>query len=134
VVKFFSILPADRTSQVVGAGLIMSLDQKRIVVLESDQLLNAGVQSFLSSQGYQQVHGVATRNEETMVLEIERLHPDVIIMDEDNREANLALLVPYMAGDRAIRTIIMNLHNNQISIYEQRQVLVQQLSDFLDVL
>jgi DNA-binding NarL/FixJ family response regulator len=112
----------------------MSLDQKRIVVLESDQLLNAGVQSFLSSQGYQQVHGVATHNEETMVLEIERLNPDVIIMDEDNREANLALLVPYMAGDRAIRTIIMNLHNNQISIYEQRQVLVQQLSDFLDVL
>lgn len=112
----------------------MSLDQKRIVILESELLLNAGVQSFLSSQGYQQVHGVATQNEETMVVEIERLHPDVIIMDEQNREANFALLKPYLASDRTIRTIIMNMNNNQISIYEQRQVLIQQLSDFLDVL
>jgi AmiR/NasT family two-component response regulator len=112
----------------------MSLDQKRIVVLESDQLLNAGVQSFLSSLGYQQVHGVATHNEQSMMVAIEQLHPDVIIMDEESREANLGLLVPYLASDSTIRTIIMNIHNNQISIYEQRQVLVQQLSDFLDVL
>ena len=117
-----------------GAGFMNSPDQKRIVVLESDQLLNAGVQSFLSSQGYQQVHGVATQDEQDLVDEIEGFRPNVIIMDEQCHAAYLSLLMPYLASDSAIRTIILNLHNNQISIFEQRQVLVQQLSDFLDVI
>jgi len=108
--------------------------QKRIVVLESNRLLFAGVRSFLSTQEWYDVIGLNLVDQEQIHQAIERLQPDVIILDNQNRVTDLSALMSYLEGLSKIRVIIVNVTDNQIQICEKQQLRIHQLSDFLAAL
>jgi DNA-binding NarL/FixJ family response regulator len=113
---------------------LKSQSDKRIILLESNQLLNAGVKSVLTSHGYTQVIGVPAKNMESILREIEDFEPNVIIMDENSWEVNLSQLAPYLTNNSTIRTVVVNLQDNHISIHDKRNIQIHQTIDFIDVL
>jgi chemotaxis response regulator CheB len=108
--------------------------RKIIVILEEDQLINAGVQSFLTAQDCFEVIGLENTEPLQIIQEIERIQPDVIIIDQNNQTIPLGELLSHFENTPNIRTIALNISNNQIQICDKRQVQIHQLSDFISVL
>ena len=65
---------------------------------------------------------------------IERIQPDVIIVDDGYLESNLAALLKFLRNYPQSRMIIMSVKTNLIQIYETKQIQIKQVSDFLAVL
>ncbi len=107
------------------------LSHKRIVILESDQLLFAGMQSLLSEHGKYEVIGLELVDEQHIYREIERLHPEVVILNENLQGTDLGKLLNYLASLPEIRTILVNTLDNRIQIMDKHQSVIRQLSDFL---
>jgi DNA-binding NarL/FixJ family response regulator len=108
--------------------------RKIIVILEEDQLINAGVQSFLAAQECFDVIGLESNEPVQIIQEIERIQPDVIIIDQNNQSIPLNDLLSHFENTPNIRTIALNISNNQIQVCDKRQVQIHQLSDFISVL
>ena len=108
--------------------------RKIIVILEDDQLINAGVLSFLEAQESFDVIGLEGNEPMQTIREIERIQPDVIIIDQNNQTIPLGDLLSHFENTPNIRTIALNISNNQIQICDKRQVQIHQLSDFISML
>ena len=108
--------------------------RKIIVILEEDQLINAGVLSFLAAQECFEVIGLENTEPAEIIQEIDRIQPDVIIIDQNNQNIPFAELLSYFENTPNIRTIALNISNNQIQVCDRRQVQINQLSDFISVL
>ena len=108
--------------------------RKIIVILEEDQLINAGVQSFLAAQDGFEIIRLESSDSAQIFQEIERIQPDVIIIDENNQVTPLNDLLSHLENLPNIRTIELNICDNQIQINDKRQVQINQLSDFISVL
>ena len=108
--------------------------RKIIVILEEDQLINAGVQSFLAAQDGFDVIRLESNEPVQIIQEIEMIQPDVIIIDQNNQTIPLGDLLSHFENTPNIRTIALNISNNQIQICDKRQVQIHQLSDFINVL
>ena len=107
------------------------MPHKRIVILESDQLLFAGMQSLLSTLEKYEVVGLNLVDEGLICQEIERLRPAVVILNENLQGADLDRLLNYLASLPEIRTILVNTLDNRIQIMDKHQVVLRQLDDFL---
>ena len=108
--------------------------RKIIVILEEDQLINAGVQSFLAAQDCFDVIGLESNDPSQIFQDIERIQPDVIIIDQNNQITPLSDLLSHLENTPNIRTISLNISNNHIQVCDKRQVQIHQLSDFIAVL
>ena len=104
----------------------MSL-RKIIVILEQDQLINAGVQSFLAAQDCFEVIELESSEPAQIIQQIERIQPDVIIIDQNNQTIPLGDLLSHFENTPNIRTIALNISNNQIQVCDKRQVQIHQL-------
>jgi DNA-binding NarL/FixJ family response regulator len=107
---------------------------KRILVLRNQLLMNAGLQSLLSKQESLEVIGKEIQNQDDLFRFLERLKPDVIIVDEGILAPKLADLLKFLQSYPKKRTIIMSLEKNQIQVYDTKQIQLHQLGDFLALL
>lgn len=105
--------------------------KKRVVVLESDQVLAAGVQSFLATQDNLDVFGIEENDEDAVFQAITELKPDVIILDKLIQVTDLNALMSYLKDFPKVRAIIVNGSDNQIQVCERQQIQVHQISDIL---
>lgn len=108
--------------------------RKKIVVLESDQLINAGVLSFLAAQDSFDVTGLESSDPEQVYREIESFQPDVVIIDQSSQSISVSQLMAHFENIPHIRTIVLSVDNNQIQICDKRQIQIEKLSDFIAVL
>lgn len=105
----------------------------RIVILQSEKLLTASVQSLLSKK--ENVDLIAVRHsDESFASILKRTQPDIVIMGEqiicDNMSNYLEILKEYPD----VRTIVLRLGDNQMHVYDKRIVQVERLNDFFDQL
>jgi DNA-binding NarL/FixJ family response regulator len=108
--------------------------RKKIVILESDRLINAGVLSFLDNQDDFDVIGLEGSEPEKIFQTIEKIRPEIIIIDQNSRILSLCNLESRFAHFSNIRTIVLNLANNQIRIWDRQHVQIHDLKDFMAVL
>lgn len=107
---------------------------KRIIILVSDDLLSAGVESFLSNQEQFDVFSIENKVPKDIFQAILDIQPDVIIMDQNNRMINFSELLADLETMPRVRTIVLNLSDNQIQVCERNRIEIHQLSDFLSIL
>lgn len=108
--------------------------QKKIVVLESDQLINAGVYSFLSAQDCYEVFGLDVNDPVQIYQSIELLQPDVIILDKSSQITNASNLITNLERLPKIRTIVVSVSSNQIQVCDKQDIVIHRLSEFLEFL
>lgn len=110
---------------------MVTTSHKRIIVLEADQLLNAGVSSFLNAQENFEVISLETRDIEQIAREIMKKQPDIIIMGSKYGRENLRQLMQRLDNFPHLRTIVVDLDENKIQVREWQSRSITTLEDFL---
>ena len=105
--------------------------QKRIVVLESKDLLSAGIYSLLSTHGYAEILSL-TLDREDYLDQMARYEPEVVIMDERVLARISDTYAIFLRHFPNIRTIVLNLGTNSVKVCEQRLIHVEHVADFLE--
>ena len=111
-----------------------SQPHKRVVVLESDYLFSAGVQSFLSNQEDLEVTGLDAKDPLEIFQAILRIRPDVFILDQNNKQIDLNTLLEHLEDLPRVRTVVMSYSDDQVQVFDRNNISIHQLSDFLAVI
>jgi DNA-binding NarL/FixJ family response regulator len=104
--------------------------QKRIIVMESEPLLSAGVYSLLSTNGHLKVMSVDL-DKQSFVSVANEFRPDVVIMDERVLMENFAGYMGFLKSFPRIRTIVLSIQANCLQVCDQQIVHVRNLDDFM---
>ena len=107
---------------------------KKILILESDLLLNAGVKNLLAGREDLSIHGAICGDLKELNAVIDQFQPDIIISAENNASVNSNEITNFLKVLPKVKTILINLEDNQVEIFDKRELSVKQLSDFLSAL
>jgi len=110
------------------------VNRKRIVVLESDGLLAAGVRSLLSDSDSLEVVGVKLGAADA-IAQLAAFQPDVIVIDQttlaEHFDTFKTILENYF---RRVRIIVLHQQKNCLEMWDKQVVTVKSLDDFLDLI
>jgi chemotaxis response regulator CheB len=108
--------------------------RKRIVILESNGLLAAGVRSLLADRNSLDVVGLKL-DAAGAIDQVDAFQPDVIVIDQTvmagHFDAFKTILDNYY---RRIRIIVLHPQENCLEMCDKQVVTVEKLDDFLDLL
>jgi len=103
------------------------------VILESEKLLAAVVRSLLSELDFLEIVGVSLGVPED-IAEIDKFHPDVIVVDETFLAKHLDIFMTLMKDYHQIRTIVLHQGNNELDVCDKQVIKIENLSDFIDLI
>lgn len=107
--------------------------QKRVVVLESERLLGAGVFSLLSTRANLDVREVWL-NESGLAATLAAFKPEVVVVDEETLAHNLSVCSRLFQRFPSMRMVVLNPRANTLRICERQLVVVETIDDFLEML
>lgn len=107
--------------------------RKKILVLESEKLLAAGILSLLAGHAELDVRST-TIHSLFCVDEPDSQQPDVVILDEELLAANLSATIQLADRHPRLRLIVFRLTDNRVHVFDKQIVRVRQASDFLELL
>jgi chemotaxis response regulator CheB len=105
--------------------------KKRVIVLEIENLLSAGISSLLSTNGKLEVIGL-TFEEAIFHEAVNHFKPEVVIVDEQVLDQNLNAFSAILKNYPKVRTIVMSMGTNSFQICDKELIQVQHLDDFLE--
>jgi hypothetical protein len=80
------------------------------------------------------VHGVRVEDLPGLMASLQQEQPDVLILDETVAQTYLESILPLLMSYPKLRTIVVSLRENSLSVYDKSKVSVQHISDFLTIL
>ena len=104
---------------------------KRVIVVESEKLLSAGIYSLLSSKDHYDVSGVIMR-EENFSDVFARVQPHILILDEATLSQYLTTYMAFTKNYPKLRTVVLSLGTNNMQVYDKQIVQIQNLNDFME--
>lgn len=107
------------------------MHSQRVLVIENESLLGAGVERLLAVEESLDVFGISPKNGIVLIQEIERFRPDVIVLDMDTELASSAELLTCLSDFPQIRIIALRLDGSLMSVYEKEDIAIAQTSDFV---
>ncbi|MCB0170414.1 MAG: hypothetical protein KDJ97_07665 [Anaerolineae bacterium] len=108
--------------------------KRRVLIVENDLLLGAGVEHLLIRETNLEVIGISPQNEEELFRKIRRLQPEIIILDETTYLTQSNRLLTTLRQDHDFHLIIVNADKNIVYIYHKYTVMLRQISDLIEVL
>jgi len=108
-----------------------SLQFNRVLIASNEGLMGAGLQRLLSEEPSLVVVNCLLGNETSLIAEIHRLLPDIVVLvsAEALSPARLLELLPDYGR---LRIILVSLTSNTIEVYDRQQIQVENESAFLD--
>lgn len=107
------------------------MTKRRVIVLETEKLLSAGISSLLSTNGKMEVIGL-TFEEEKFNEAVNHFKPEVVIVDEQVLDEHLNAYSAILKNYPKVRTIVMNTGANSLQICDKELIQVEHLDDFLE--
>lgn len=107
---------------------------QRVLIVESELLLGAGVESILAGHTGLDVAGISPCDQAVLVEEIRVFRPDIVVMDVVTRFASATNLLALLEDCPKLRVLVMSVDDNRICVYDKREVLVTQVRDLLDII
>ena len=96
----------------------------RVLIVENQLLLGAGLQNLLSGETDLDVIGISPRNQLELVQKIRQIQPDVVFLDKDSRLTDATDLLTFLENFSKLRVIVLNANDNLACIYIKKQTLV----------
>lgn len=113
---------------------VENMETKKIVLWSQDDLLSSSVELFLTAQkGWHVLKISQGENFETLILEVEKVHPDVVIIQQGNHASKSYPLMKLIQDHPKLRVITVSLRNNVMEVYSKQNVLIESASDFISV-
>lgn len=108
---------------------------KRVLIASSHALFGRGLSSLLQTrqQGDVEVVGIVSSVEQA-ILQIEKLSPDLIVVDYDDESLNRdEFLARFVEGEKKLRVVLLSLHDGeQALVYDRRTLAAAQVDDWLE--
>jgi chemotaxis response regulator CheB len=108
-------------------------DRKKILVLESEQLLATGIFSMLAARPEFLVTKTAVSSLASLDLS-GSLQPDVVILEEGILAANILAVISLTNCLRNLRLIVFKLSDTTIHVFDKQTIQVRCISDFTELL
>ncbi len=106
----------------------------RVLIVENQLLLGAGVQSLLTGEADLEVIGISPVNQAELVQEIRRFRPDVVVIDKVTHLADANKLVAFLKTHPKLRVVVVSASDNMVCVYNKQQVLVSQATDLIHLI
>lgn len=106
--------------------------QKRVVVLEGEQIFGAAVSSLLSARHHLEVRALRFSDRDFLAA-VREFKPEVIIIDEGALMVNLSITIRMLKQHPNAKMIVLNPATNSLKVFERQMVAVRALDDFLDL-
>jgi DNA-binding NarL/FixJ family response regulator len=110
------------------------LTLKRVLIVTRELLLREGVESLLSREVDIKVHGTQFIDESTLAKEIDRYHPDVVILDERLEYTDLTNLFDLLIDYPRIRVMVVNVIDNKVNVYDKSEFELAHSYDFVSAI
>jgi DNA-binding NarL/FixJ family response regulator len=108
---------------------------RRVLIASSHPLFGQGLRSLLQERGGAGVEilGMVSNLDEALKA-IEKLNPDLVIVDYDDRALNRdEFLARFVEGERKMRLVLISLQSGRDAlIYDRRSLAASQITDWLD--
>ena len=106
---------------------------KRILMVNSDLLLSAGVESLLSNEIDFGLRRIILDHEINLSDELNRFQPDTVIMDESLMMSEPSALMGLLKNRPDMRVIVLQVRENQLQIYKRHDVPISCVEDLVAV-
>ncbi len=107
---------------------------RRVLILENQLLVGAGLQVLLSREADLEVFGIPFLNSEDLARVINESEPDVIVLDEIGHLTRLTGLLPLLNNVSKLRIVVVSSQDNLIRIYNKHEVLVTHASQLINII
>jgi DNA-binding NarL/FixJ family response regulator len=97
---------------------------RRVLVVENQRLLGAGIEQLLRRETELEVIGVMPGDGETLLQAICRTRPDVVVLDEATTD--LQRLSALLQDHPGLMVVLLSADDHLVRTYEARQVVVTQ--------
>lgn len=108
--------------------------KQRVLVATKEMLLGAGIESLLMRQKELAMIGTISSNTIELISKINRLKPEVVILDEKMYLDSINELMSCMNERPEMRLVVVSDRENQIQIYNKRQFQVTQSMDLVETM
>jgi chemotaxis response regulator CheB len=112
----------------------LDVNAQRVLVVENESLLGAGIERLLTHEDCLNVCGISPRSVSQLLYEIERFRPDVIVLDAATELATSAELLTCLWDYPEMRVVAVRRDGALMSIYEKQEVAITQTADFVAVI
>ncbi len=107
--------------------------EQRVLVVENEPLLGAGIESLLAGRGNVKLSGVVPATEAELIKEIKRFQPEIVILDRTTRLTTPTKLLNLLNNYPKLRVVAVSADDDLIHIYEKQQFLITQVTDLINV-
>ena len=106
----------------------------RVLIVENQLLLGAGLQTLLSDQTDLDVIGISPGNQFELVQAIRRIQPDVVFLDKDSYLTDATDLLAFLENFPKLRVIVASANHDVVHIYNKRETQFFQAADLFGII
>jgi hypothetical protein len=107
--------------------------QQKVLIMETGSLLSAGTYNLLAGLSHLDVRRSEFTGLDELKGVIETFQPQVLVVDDAGLSQRTLALLPTLAKYSKLRTVIVHWQENQIEICDRHRVVINEVSDFLDL-
>ena len=106
---------------------------KRVLIVSSGLLLTSGVDSLLSREADLDIRSLEVdgHNEDTLITQIARFKPEVVVLDGSWKSHQLSRLLAELRDCRKFRVIVIDGKENLMHIFDKQVVEVSRGGDLV---
>lgn len=108
--------------------------KRRVLVATKEMLLGAGIESLLIGQKELDFIGIISNSNIELIKKINRLKPEVVILDENMYLLSAKELLAYMDKWPEMRLVVVSANENRMQVYNKRQFQVTQSMDLVEMM
>ena len=110
------------------------MKSRTIVLWGREDLLSSSVELYLTTQkGWKVVNIPKEENLDVLSSTVDKLNPDVVILQQDDLVSNLNLPAILLHAHPGLRVITVSPHDNLMEVYSKQNILATTASDLLSV-
>jgi chemotaxis response regulator CheB len=94
----------------------------RVLVVDNQGIMGAGLEKLISADQAIEVLGIVVPDEPTLVQEIWRIQPDIIILISESEVISPCQLLERLGDYGRLRIILVSENSNVMDVYDKQQI------------
>ena len=112
----------------------MANNVSRVLIVENQLLLGAGLQNLLTGEADLDVIGISPSSQLELVQEIRKTRPDVVLLLKDSFLTDATELLAFLEGYPKLRVLVVNASDQLIHIYDKQEVQVKHTTQLISII
>ena len=106
----------------------------RVLILENEMILSAGIEQLLRNAAAIEVHGLQPDSQNRILETIRQLKPDTVILNRQSTFTNALELLYFFEGDYPEQIIEISPQSEQVQVYERHWLTIRHISELTTII